>query len=56
MAIDGASYLTLEAAAAALLKAAQGGEVTQVDATDQIIRRYTLEECRSAARKFKVEA
>ena len=55
-AVDGCSYSTLEEAAAVLVKAAQGGEVTEVDASDQIIRRYTLEECRSAARKFGVEA
>jgi hypothetical protein len=56
LAIDGCSYPTLEAAAAVLIKTAQGGEVTEVDATDTIIRRYTLEECRSAARKFRSES
>jgi hypothetical protein len=56
IAVDGSSYPTLEAAAAVLVKAAQGGEVTEVDASDTIIRRYTLEECRSAARKFRSES
>ena len=32
----------------ALEKAAQGGEVTAVDALDQIVRRYTADECRNA--------
>jgi hypothetical protein len=48
-AIDGVSYTSLEEASAALDKAAQGGEVTAVDGLDQIIRRYTSEECRAAA-------
>jgi ATP-dependent Clp protease adapter protein ClpS len=47
-AVDGVSYPTLEEAAAALEKAAQGGEVTQVDRLDQVVRRYTLDECRNA--------
>jgi hypothetical protein len=46
--VDGVSYPSLEEAAAALEKAAQGGEVTQVDRFDQVVRRYTLEECRNA--------
>jgi len=50
-AVDGTSYRSLEDAAAALVKAAEGGEVTEVDAADKIIRRYTLEECRTAVRK-----
>ncbi len=47
-AVDGVSYPSLEEAAAALEKAAQGGEVTQVDRLDQVVRRYTLDECRNA--------
>jgi hypothetical protein len=47
-AIDGVSYASLEEASAALDKAAQGGEVTAVDGLDQIIRRYTADECRTA--------
>lgn len=47
-AVDGVSYATLEQASAALEKAAQGGEVTAVDELDQIVRRYTAEECRAA--------
>lgn len=56
MAVDGSSYSTLEEAAAALERAAEGGEVVQVDAGDKIIRRYTPEERRSAARKFRSES
>ncbi|MGA1987204.1 MAG: hypothetical protein ABSG72_13135 [Candidatus Sulfotelmatobacter sp.] len=47
-AVDGVSYPSLEAAAAALGKTAQAGEVTQVDGLDRIVRRYTSEECRIA--------
>jgi hypothetical protein len=47
-AVDGVSYRSLEEASAALEKAAQGGEVTQVDELDQVVRRYTLNECRNA--------
>lgn len=47
-AVDGVSYSSIEEAAAALEKAAQGGEVTAVDGRDQIVRRYTPEECRAA--------
>ena len=46
--VDGVSYPTLAAASFALEKAAQGGEVTAVDGLDQIIRRYTADECRNA--------
>lgn len=49
-AIDGINYPNVEAAFAAMGKAAQGGEVTAVDKFDQIVRRYTLDECRSARR------
>jgi len=52
-AVQGDSYPTLEQASAALERAGQGGEVTEVDATDRIARRYTLEESRAAARKFR---
>lgn len=47
-AVDGVSYPSLEEAAAALEKAARGGEVTAVNGLDQIVRRYTSEECRTA--------
>ncbi len=47
-AVDGVSYPSLEAASAALEKAAQGGEVTAVNGLDQIVRRYTAGECRTA--------
>jgi hypothetical protein len=46
-AVDGVSYPSLEAASAALERAAQGGEVIQVNGLDQIVRRYTLDECRN---------
>jgi len=52
-AVEGNSYPSLEEASAALEKAGQGGEVTEVDASDRITHRYTLEECRTAARKFR---
>ena len=54
-AVDGSSYSSLEEAAAALEKAEQGGQVAEVDASDRIVRRYTLQECRKAARKFSQE-
>ena len=47
-AVDGVSYPSLEQASAALEKAGQGGEVTAVDGQDQIVRRYTPDECRTA--------
>jgi hypothetical protein len=47
-AVDGVSYPSLEEASAALEKAARGGEVTQVDRLDRVVRRYTLDECRNA--------
>ena len=50
-AVDGSSYPTLEEAAAALDKAEQGGQVAEVDASDRIVRRYTLHECRTASRR-----
>ena len=52
---DGNSYRSLEEASAILEKAEQGGEVTEVDASDRILRRYTPQECRTAARKFRNE-
>ncbi len=53
--VDGGSYSRLEEAAAALERAQQGGEVTEVDRSDKIVRRYTLLECRAAARRFHRE-
>ena len=47
-AVDGVSYATLKEASGALTKAEQGGEVTAVDGFDQIVRRYTVDECRAA--------
>jgi hypothetical protein len=52
-AVDGSSYPSLGEASAALERGAQGGEVTEVDEFDRIVRRYTVEECRKAARKFR---
>lgn len=52
-AVEGNSYPSLEEASAALEKSAQGGEVTEVNALDRIMRRYTLDECRTAARKWR---
>ena len=51
-AVDGASYGSLEEAAAALEKAGQGGEVTAVNGLDHIVRRYTAEECRNARKAW----
>jgi hypothetical protein len=51
-AVDGVSYPNLEEASAALEKAGQGGEVTQVDSFDQVVRRYTLDECRNARNSY----
>jgi hypothetical protein len=52
-AVEGNSYPSLEEASTALEKAGQGGEVTEVDASDRITRRYTVEECRAAARRLR---
>jgi hypothetical protein len=52
-AVEGNSYSSLEEASAALEQAGHGGEVNEVDASDRITRRYTLEESRAAARKFR---
>jgi hypothetical protein len=54
-AVDGVSYPSLEEASAALEKAAQGGEVTQVDRLDQVVRRYTSDECRTARNSWNKE-
>jgi len=54
-AVDGASYPSLEEASAALEKAGQGGEVTAVNEFDQIVRRYTSDECRTS-RNFSNKA
>ena len=51
-AVDGVSYPSLEEASAALLKAGQGGEVTAVDGLDQVVRRYTVDECRNARKAW----
>ena len=55
-AIDGTSYSSLEEASAALEKTERGGEVAEVDPLDKILRRYTSQECRNAARKFRQDA
>jgi hypothetical protein len=55
-AVDGTSYPTLEEASAALHKAEQGGQVAEVDEWDKIIRRYTLQECRTATRNSRQPA
>ena len=54
-AVDGSSYRSLEEASAALEKTEQGGQVAQIDESDTIVRRYTLQESRMAARKFRHE-
>jgi hypothetical protein len=51
--VDGSSYPTLVDASAALEKADKGGREAEVDASDRILRRYTLQECREAARNFR---
>ena len=48
-AVDGKCYRSLGEASSVLEVTAQGGEVTEVDACDRIVRRYTIEECRQAA-------
>ena len=48
-AVDGKCYSSLGEASSVLEVTAQGGEVTEVDACDRIVRRYTIEECRQAA-------
>ena len=55
-AVDGSSSPNLVDASAALEKADKGGQVAEVDASDRIIRRYTLQECREAARNFRHDA
>ncbi len=52
-AVDGSSYSTLEEACAALEKSEHGGQVAEVDASDKVVRRYTVQECRDAARRFQ---
>ena len=52
-AVEGNSFSSLEEASVALEKAGLGGEVTEVDGSDRIMRRYTLEESRAATRKFR---
>jgi len=52
-AVDGGSYSSLEEASAALERTEQGGQVAEVDASDRIVRRYTLQECRAAIRKAR---
>jgi hypothetical protein len=52
-AIDGSCYSTLEEASSALEKSERGGQVAEVDTSDAIVRRYTLQECREAARRFR---
>ena len=47
-AVDGTCYCSLGEASSVLEGTGQGGEVTEVDGCDRIVRRYTLEECRRA--------
>ena len=47
-AVDGKCYCSLGEASSVLEGTAQGGEVTEVDGCDRIVRRYTIEECRQA--------
>jgi hypothetical protein len=51
--VDGSSYRSLEEASAALEKSEHGGQVAEVDASDRIVRRYTVQESRTAARRFR---
>jgi hypothetical protein len=51
-AVDGSSYSSLEEACAALEKSEHGGQVAEVDASDKIVRRYTVQECRDGAKRF----
>ncbi len=53
LAVDGKSYGSLGEAAKVLQAAGRGGEVTEVDASDRTLRRYTTEECRRAAKDFR---
>lgn len=55
-AVDGSSYPTVVDASEALEKADKGGQVAEVDASDRIIHRYTLQECREAATNFRHDA
>jgi hypothetical protein len=52
----GASILLLSMLLRALEKTDKGGQVAEVDASDRILRRYTLQECREAARNFRHDA
>ena len=52
-AVDGCSYSTLEEASSIGIKAEEGGHVAEVDGSDKIIRSYTLQDCRKAARSFQ---
>jgi hypothetical protein len=54
-AVDGSSYPSLEEAAMALEKEEQGGEVTEVDESDNVVRRYSVQESRTAARNRRHE-
>ncbi len=54
-AINGTSYSSLGEASAVLENTERGGEVAEVDTSDKIVRRYTVQECRNAARKFRNE-
>jgi hypothetical protein len=55
MAVDGKSYRSLGEASKVLQEGGRGGEVTEVDASDRTIRRYTSEECRRAATDFRAK-
>jgi hypothetical protein len=55
VAVDGKSYHSLGEASIVLQEAGQGGEVTEVDASDRTIRRYTAEECRRSVIDFRNE-
>lgn len=54
-AINGTSYSNLGEASAVLENTERGGEVAEVDTSDRIVRRYTVQECRKAARIFRHE-
>jgi hypothetical protein len=54
-AVDGKCYRSLGEASSVLEGTAQDGEVTEVDACDRIVRRYTSEECRQAVLALRHE-
>ncbi len=52
-AVDGGCYPTLAEASMVLEQMEQGGQIAEVDSSDRVVRRYTLQESRTAARKHR---